>query len=396
MNQSLHGIRVVDLSRYIAGPFCGQVLGDLGADVVKVERLQGGEEGRRIGEMIEGESLFFMSANRNKRSLTLDFRDPEAQALLRRLIGKADIVIENFRPGTMEKMGCSYDRLAAGNPGLVMVRVSGFGQDGPMAGHPCFDGAAQAHSGVMMLTGQADAPPTMAGVFVADYSTALYATIGALAALEARRATGRGQIVEATLMDSAMSMLTTAIAEKMIFGIEQQRLGNRDRYLAPSHCFRSADGKWIYVVAGNEDHFPRFAAAMGMPGLAADERFSTFLARNANVALLETIIEDWAATLPAADILDALHDAGVPCEPVATIGDVIDNAQVRFRKQIVDVPHPLGGTVPFPATAIRMSDTPPAINRGAPGLGAHTEEVLAEWLSLDAQAIGDLRERGKI
>ncbi|WP_349360709.1 CoA transferase [Stappia sp.] len=393
-NKSLNNIKVLDLSRYIAGPFCGQVLGDLGADVVKVERIEGGEEGRRVGEMVDGETLFFMGANRNKRSLTLDFRHPEGQALLRRLAAQADIVIENFRPGTLEKMGCGYDVLSAANPGLILVRVSGFGQEGPMASHPCFDGAAQAHSGVMALTGPAGGAPTMSGVFVADYSSALYATIAALAALQSRHDTGKGQVVEATLMDSALSMLTTAIAESKLFGTEPARLGNRDRYLSPSHCFKSRDDKWIYVVAGNDHHFVKLSEAMGMPELPADDRFATFFARNAHVDALEAIIDAWGRERDAADILQTLHAVGVPCEPVASIADVVDNPHLAHRGQIVEVPHPAGGSVPVPASAIKMSATPPAVHRGPPALGADTRAVLAEWLGIDDAEFREIEATG--
>ncbi|WP_425089029.1 CaiB/BaiF CoA transferase family protein [Stappia sp.] len=391
-NKSLNNIKVLDLSRYIAGPFCGQIFGDLGADVVKVERADGGEEGRRVGEMVDGETLFFMGANRNKRSLTLDFRNPDGQALLRRLAAKADILIENFRPGTLEKMGCGYDVLSAENPGLILVRISGFGQDGPMASHPCFDGAAQAHSGIMTLTGPADGAPTMAGVFVSDYSTALYASIAALAALQARQETGKGQVVEATLMDSALSMLTTAIGESKLFGIEQTRLGNRDRYLSPSHCFKSRDDKWVYVVAGNDHHFVRFCEAMGRPELSDDDRFSTFFARNANVTELEAIINAWGLEHDAQSILAALHAVGVPCEPVASIADVVENPHLAHRGQIVDVPHPAGGTVPVPASAIKMSATPPGVHRGPPALGAHTREVLGDWLGIGDEEFAAIQE----
>ncbi len=391
---ALHGLKVLDLSRYISGPFCGQILGDLGADVVKVERVDGGEEARRVGEMVDGETLFFLGSNRNKRSLTVDFRSPEGQAVLFRLASRADVLIENFRPGTLEKMGLGYDRLSATNPGLILVRVTGFGQEGPMASHPCFDGAAQAHSGLMTLTGQADGPPTMAGVFVADYSTALYATIGALAALQARQHTGRGQVVEATLMDSAMSMLTTAIGEAAIFGVDQSRLGNRDRYLAPSHCFRSRDERWIYVVAGNAQHFDRFCEVMGQPDLARDPRFSNPIARNRNVAELEAIINRWGQAHDGEEILGLLHAAAIPCEPVATISDVIANPQVVYRKQVVDIPHPRSGTVPVPAPAMKMSATPPTIHRGPPELGAHTKEILREWLGMEEEAVETARQAG--
>ncbi len=396
MSGSLAGVRVLDLSRYIAGPFCGQLMGDLGADVVKVERIDGGEEGRRVGETVAGDSLFFLSANRNKRGMALDFRDEAGQKLLARLAAKTDILIENFRPGTLERMGLDWETLSTINPGLILVRITGFGQDGPLSQHPCFDGAAQAASGVMTMTGAHDGPPTMSGVFVCDYTTALYATIAALAALRAREATGRGQVVEATLMDSGLALLTTAIPEYLLNGAEPPRLGNRDRYLSPSHCFRSRDGVWIYVVAGNDAHFPRFAAAMGMPELVEDARFANFVARNANVSTLEKIIDDWAVAFDGEAILAKLHAAEVPCERVATIADVVSNPQVIHRRQIVDVPHPVLGHVPFQATALRMSETPPTISRGAPGLGEHSADVLREWLGLDQAEIGGLQADGVI
>lgn len=386
-NRALDEIRVLDLSRYIAGPFCGQVLGDLGADVVKVERVDGGDEGRRVGAAIEGETLFFMGANRNKRSVTLDFRSPEGQDILRALAARADVLIENFRPGTMEKMGCGYDVLSQMNPKLVMVRISGFGQDGPMASHPCFDGAAQAHSGIMALTGQSDGPPTMAGVFVSDYCTALYAAIATLAALQVRARTGKGQVVEATLMDSAVSLLTTAIAESVLLDVQHSRLGNRDRYLSPSHCFRTRDDRWIYIVAGNDQHFSRFSDVIGRSDLRDDPRFSSFSSRNANVAELERLIDAWGLEHDSADVLEALHAAGVPCEPVASIADLIANPQLRHRKMIVDVPHPFGGFIPVPGPALRMSATPPAVHRGPPALGEHTREVLSEWLDMAPETL---------
>lgn len=396
MPGSLEGIRVLDMTRYIAGPFCGQLMGDLGADVVKVERIDGGEEGRRVGEAVAGDSLFFLSANRNKRGFAVDFRDEKGQALIARLAEKADILIENFRPGTLERMGLSWDELSKANPGLILVRVTGFGQEGPLAQHPCFDGAAQAISGIMAMTGAHNGPPTMAGVFVCDYCTALYATIGALAALRAREKTGRGQVVEATLMDSGLALMTTAIPEYLLNGAEPPRLGNRDRYLSPSHCFRSCDGVWIYVVAGNDAHFPRFAEAMDRPELAADPRFSNFVSRNKNVDELEKIINDWAMTLDGEVILSRLHEAEVPCERVATIADVVNNPQVVHRRQIIDVPHPVLGKVPFQAPAVRLSDTPTQIHSGAPAIGEHSAGVLRDWLSVSDKELDDLLNEGVI
>jgi succinyl-CoA--D-citramalate CoA-transferase len=396
MTTSLDGLRVLDLSRYIAGPFCGQLLGDLGADVVKVERIDGGEEGRRVGETVAGDSLFFLSSNRNKRSLAVDFRDPAGQRLIAELAARADVLIENFRPGTLENMGMGWSELSLRNPRLVLVRVTGFGQEGPLAQHPCFDGAAQAISGVMSMTGMHDGPPTMAGVFVCDYTTALYATIATLAALRARDTTGRGQVVEATLMDSGLALMTTAIPEYLLNGRTPPRLGNRDRYLSPSHCFRSADGHWIYVVAGNDAHFPRFAHAMDKPELIEDPRFANFAARNENIDALERVINEWGLDLDGDVILSRLHAAEVPCEKVATIEEVVTNPQVVHRKQIIDVPHHSLGSVPFQAPALRLWDTPTVIRRGAPGLGEHSGEVLAEWLGLPEGEIDALLADGVI
>jgi crotonobetainyl-CoA:carnitine CoA-transferase CaiB-like acyl-CoA transferase len=396
MSGALDGLKVIDMSRYIAGPFCGQLLGDLGADVVKVERIDGGEEGRRVGEAIAGDTFFFLSANRNKRGLAVDFRDPESQALLADLVAQADILVENFRPGTLEAMGMDWDSLHARNPRLILVRITGFGQDGPMAQHPCFDGAAQAVSGLMSMTGQHDGPPTMSGVFVCDYTTALYATIAALAAVRAREQNGLGQVVEATLMDSGLALMTTAIPEYLINGELPPRLGNRDRYLSPSHCFCSRDGGWIYVVAGNDQHFHRFATAMDLPDLAQDPAYATFVARNANVDALEAVINNWAAAHDCEDILVKLHKADVPCEKVATIADVVTNPQVIHRRQIVDVPHPVAGVIPFQAPALKMWGTPPEITRGAPGLGEHSRDVLKEWLGYADADVQRLEDQGLI
>lgn len=396
MAGALHGLKVIDMSRYIAGPFCGQLLGDLGADVIKVERIDGGEEGRRVGEAVAGDTFFFLSANRNKRGLAVDFRDPESQALLADLAAEADILVENFRPGTLEAMGMDWDSLRARNPGLILVRITGFGQDGPLAQHPCFDGAAQAISGLMAMTGRHDGPPTMSGVFVCDYTTALYATIAALAAVRARAETGLGQVVEATLMDSGLALMTTAIPEYLVNGDLPPRLGNRDRYLSPSHCFRGRDGGWIYIVAGNDQHFHRFAAAMGKPELADDPLYATFVARNANVDTLEELIDRWAADHDSEEILEKLHEADVPCEKVATIADVVANPQVLHRRQIVDVPHPVAGSIPFQAPALKLWGTPTEIARGAPGLGEHSGDILKDWLGYSDADVRRAEEQGLI
>lgn len=379
-SSALSGLRVLDLSRFIAGPYCAQLLGDQGADVVKVERPNGGDETRGMHPQVEGESLYFMAFNRNKRGITLDFRDPVAQERLRALASKADIVIENFRPGTMEKMGCSYETLRALNPRLVMVRISGFGSDGPLAGQPCFDIIAQAMSGLMSITGEPDRMPMKSGTFLVDYATALYATIGVLSAVEARHRTGQGQLVEVNLLDSAMSMLMTGIPEALMLDRGVDRLGNRDLYTAPANSYRAADGIWVQISAGNQGHFPRLAQAMGKPQLPSDPRFATVALRMANIDALDTIVAGWAAEHGANEILAMLQAAEVPSARIATVAEAVRNPHVVARKTIVEVDHPRAGPVPMQGPIIALSETPPAIRRPAPVLGEHADDVFADWL----------------
>ena len=381
MPGALGALRVLDLSRFISGPYCAQLLGDLGADVVKVERPNGGDDSRSLAPLMADESLYFMVFNRNKRGITLDFRKPEAQEQLRQLAGGADVLIENFRPGVMGRMGCDWETLSRINPRLIMVSITGFGSDGPLANQPCFDVIAQAMSGLMWIIGQAEAPPTMVGTFVVDYCTALYAAIGLLAAVEARHRTGKGQHVEVNLLDSAMSLLITGIPENLLTGREFMRHGNRDLFTAPTQCFEAKDKAWVQLCAGGDPHFPRLAESMGKPELVTDPRFATLKDRMDNVDALERIVAGWFAETTADDAIAALAKAEVPAAGVATIGQAVRNPQVVARKQIVDVAHARAGTVPLQAPVIRMSDTPPSIRRAAPMLGEHNDEILDAWLS---------------
>ncbi len=393
---SLDGLRVLDLSRFIAGPFCGMLLGDLGADVVKVERPRSGDEARELGPRVGGESLYLLVFNRNKRSLTLNFREPRAQQLLRELAATADVLIENFRPGVMEAMGCGWDALRERNPRLVMARISGFGQDGPLADQPCFDVIAQAMGGLMEITGQPDGPPTMAGTYVVDYTAAFYATIGILAALERRHATGRGQVVDLSLLDSATSLLVTAIPEHLLLGRSPTRLGNRDRYAAPAQTFRARDGAWVHVVGGSDAHFLRLARAMKREDLLTDPDFSTLEARLRNIDRVERLVGDWIGAMTADEAVEALARAEVPGAKVASVADVVANPQLRHREQIVEVDHPSAGRVPMQGVTIKLSESPASIRRPAPRLGEHTDQVLREWLGLPADRIAGLRSLGAL
>jgi CoA:oxalate CoA-transferase len=379
-NPPLAGLRVLDLSRFIAGPFCAMQLGDMGADVVKVEKRGVGDDTRLNQPKIAGESTYFLSFNRNKRSVELDFRDPGDQETLRQLASTADILIENFRPGTLEKMGCGWDVLQALNPRLILVRISGFGQDGPYAHRACFDVIAQAMGGIMNLTGQPDGPPTMAGTFVVDYSTALYATIGTLCALEARRQTGKGQLVEASLLETSASLLMSAIPDFRQLGQSMSRMGSRDRYTAPVNSFRCSDDDWVYLSAGTDSLFRRFAGVADLMHLLDDPRFATADARLANQDAIEAIAQQWTGLHPSAFVVEAMERAGVPCAKVAGIGEVTENPQLRHRGQIVDLHHPAVGTYTTHGVTVTLHDTPGRIARPAPLLGEHSHEVLKEWL----------------
>jgi crotonobetainyl-CoA:carnitine CoA-transferase CaiB-like acyl-CoA transferase len=379
MAGALEGIKVLDLSRFIAGPFCAMQLADLGADVVKVERKGSGEETRQNLPQLNGESLYFMTFNRNKRSMTLDFRDPGDQETLRKLIAKADVLIENFRPGTMEKMGCGWETLRELNPRLVMVRISGFGQTGPLAQRPCFDAIAQAMSGLMSITGQPDGPPTVAGTFMVDYASGLYATIGTLAALNVRNETGRGQLVESTLLESAISMLISAIPAQAQLNQPMERAGNTDRYTAPVNSYPSADGAYVYLAAGTDGLFPRLVEAMDQPSLLTDERFSTQHARLKNAQAINAIVAAWVGRHTAHDVVAAMDRVGVPCAKVATLDEVVTNPQLIARKQIVDIEHPVAGRYSTHGVTVSLSETPGAIRRPPPRVGEHTDEVMRGW-----------------
>ncbi|WP_372395537.1 CoA transferase [Azospirillum sp. HJ39] len=394
MAGALSGLKVLDLSRFIAGPHCAMQLGDLGADVVKVERTRLGDDTRSLGPYIEGESIYFMMYNRNKRSLTLNFRNPAAQDLLRRLVAETDILIENFRPGTMEKMGCGWDVLRSINPRLIMARISGYGQGNALSGNPCFDGIAQATCGLMDLTGQPDGAPSMAGTFVVDYASALYAAVGILAAVEQRHRTGVGQVVDVSLMGSATSLLMTAIPDHLVRGHQATRLGNRDRYAAPGNSFKAGDGVWVHMVAGNDAHFPRFVGMIGRPGLLADPRFATLEARMANVDAIEAIAAEWIGARSSDEVLQALHRAELPCARVQTVADVATSPYMREAGHVVDTVHPRAGVVPMQGLPIRLSETPAGIRMAAPVLGAHSGEVLADWLGMAPADIEAARGAG--
>jgi crotonobetainyl-CoA:carnitine CoA-transferase CaiB-like acyl-CoA transferase len=394
--QSLAGLKVLDLSRFIAGPLCGMLLGDMGADVIKVERVGKGEDARVIAPHVGGESLYVMMYNRNKRSLTVDYRSQEGLALIRALAAEADVVIENFRAGTMEQMGCSWEELSKANPRLVMVRISGFGQTGPYADRPCFDVIAQAMSGLMEITGEPDGPPVPSGSFIVDQVTGLYATIGALAALKARETTSRGQVVDAALLDSAVTLLQTGIPEARLMGVNATRKGARDRYSAPANNYLCKDGRYVHLNAGNDVMFPRLCEAMAMKELLVDTRFASHAARMGNTAAIEAVVSGWAAMRNSDEVEEVLAKVGVPCGKVATMDEVALNPQLLHRGQLIEIDHPTIGKLPMHGVTVQLSETPNAIRLAPPSIGQHSAEVLREWLNLPEKRISALFEAGVV
>jgi crotonobetainyl-CoA:carnitine CoA-transferase CaiB-like acyl-CoA transferase len=279
----LQGVRVLDLTRALAGPFCGTLLGDLGADVVKIETSAAGERSRKLEPSTSGQSLYALAVNRNKRGLVVDLRSEEGKVVLRDLIAASDVLVENFRPGVMERMGFGWDVVHGINSRMIMARISGFGSDGPYASRPGLDMIGQAMSGIMHLTGDPGGPPTMTGVYMCDYTTGIYATLGIVSALYARQATGRGQVVEASLIDTALPMLHGTIADLLVNGRSAERMGNRDRHTSPANTFRTSDGHWIMLLAGNQQMWERLARLIGKPELIDDPRYLTSPLRNAHV-----------------------------------------------------------------------------------------------------------------
>ncbi len=396
MAGALEGTVVLDLARYVAGPYCAQMLADFGADVIKIERPELGDPMRGVGAAAGDDRLYMLMYNRNKRSLSLNLRHDRGREILARLIGQADVLVENFRPGTMEAMGFGWERVSELNPRLVMARISGFGQDGPWAKRPAFDSIAQAEGGLMHLTGQPDGPPTMMGAVMIDYATGTNAALGVMAALHAREKTGRGQVVDVPLLDTAMSFLMTAVAEYQQDGTVMGRMGNRDRYSAPTNTYRTRDGGHLHLMSGGQKHFEALVQILGEEQILDNPAFATPVNRLANVELVDETVAGWFARHDKDWLYEQLVAAEIPCANLATVADVFENPQVGYREQIVDITHPNLGTVKMQGNPIRMQDTPVANGGPVATLGQHTEEVLSHFLGYGAEDFKTLRRDGVI
>lgn len=392
----LSGIRVLELGQVIAGPFCGQLLGDLGADVIKVEPPQTGDVLRQwgVGDA-PGGSVWWQVAGRNKRSITLDLRTAGGQELCRDLAATADIMIENFRPGTLERWQLDWDRLHALNPKLILVRVSGYGQSGPFAALPGYAAVGEAMGGLRSLVGYPDRPSTRVGVSLGDSLAGMFGALGALAALQARQRTGRGQVIDTSIYESVLGITESLVADWSALQHPHTRSGPILPGIAPSNVYPTSDGE--VIIAANQDRvFQRLCAAMGRPELAQDERFRDHRARGARQAELDELIGDWSTTLPSAEILGRLRAAAVPSGLLYSPADMLEDAHMRERGSLVEVETEGYGPVTMQSAFPVFSETPGGVRWAGRSLGADTESVLMEVLQLSVERVAELRRDGVI
>lgn len=371
----------------LAAPFCATVLGEFGADVIKVEPPNGGDPNR--------DNLSFTQDNRGQRAVTIDLRRPEGQALFRRLCDTADILVENYRPGTLEAWGLAPNALRETNPGLIAVRVSGYGQTGPYRDRGGFDRVAIAFSGLTYLTGYRDRPPVRPGYFVADYGAGTFAALGALLALEARRHSGRGQDVDVALFEAIWRMSGTYAGAFGASGARRERDGNTIPGVVPAEQFETADGHYIVVNCATQRAFEKLCVAIGQPGLATDERFATRRELARNQSTIHAILGEWVAARPLSECQAAFDAHGVPAAKVYSIEDIVSDPHYAAREQVLSVESATHGDVLQPGIVPRLSETPGVVRGRAPLLGEHNHEVFGE-LGLSADEIGALREAGVV
>jgi formyl-CoA transferase len=394
----LAGVRVLELGMLLAGPFTGRLLGDMGAEIIKVEPPGQPDPLRDWGKArYHGRSLWWPVQSRNKKCITLNLRGRRGQELLLRLAERSDVLVENFRPGTLEKWDLGYDRLAEVNPRLVLCRVSGYGQTGPYATRAGFASVAEAMGGIRHLNGFPGEPPPRVHLSLGDSLAGMFAVQGILAALYKRDALGfgRGQVVDVSLLESCFALLESTVPEYDRLGVVRGPSGTGLQGVAPSNIFKSRDGKWIVIAANVDNVFRRLCAAMGQPGLADDERYATHLARGENQEELERIVGEWAAARDAAEIDHVLNDAGVICGPIYTIADIFEDEQFRAREMLIKHDDPEFGEYVGPGIIPKFSETPGEVRWSAPWEeGSHNDEVYGGLLGLSADELAELRAEG--
>lgn len=390
-NLPLAGVRIVDFSRVLAGPFCTALLSDLGANVIKIEP-PGGDDYRAVGPFADGESGLFAAMNRNKQSIVIDLKTSAGRELAQTLCAGADVVVENFRPGVAQKLGIGYERLSELNPALVYASVSGFGQTGPESHRPAYDIILQAMCGLMDATGSADGSPTLIGESVSDVVSGLFASWGVLAALLSREKTGKGTHVDVSMFDATLSLSATLVARFAATGIAPQRVGNRHPSSAPFGAYRAADGFYVVAVLNNK-LFDTLAQAIGQPQLTVDPRYANDASRYLHEADLRVCIEAWSLQRTVDEINEILGAAGIPVAPIRSVKQALESEQAASRALLTEVPHADGRTLLLPSQPVKFSAYKANRVTRAPQLGEHTIEIL-QTFGLDAQRIADLRTSG--
>jgi len=389
----LEGIRILDLSWVLAGPFATMVLGDLGAEVIKLERPQAGDLARGNGPFIDGESSYFLSLNRGKKSITIDLQTPQGRQVFLKLVKKVDVIVENFVPGTMKRLGLDYEVLKKQNPGLIYAAISGFGQTGPYAQYRALDVIIQAMGGMMSITGEPGGPPLRPGVSIGDIAAGLFTTIGILSALWEREKSGQGQMLDISMLDCQLAILENAFARFFATGEVPRRIGTRHPVFTPFQAFETKDGYIVIaMVGGARNQWPLFCAVIGRLDLMDDERYQTGELRTQHYNELEPILSEVIKTKTTDEWIKELSEVGIPCGPINSIDQVASHPQVLAREMIVEVPHPKLGKVKLINSPIKLSRTPARVEKASPDLGQDTRHLLAELLDMSEDEIESLRE----
>lgn len=401
--RALEKIRILDITRALAGPYCTMMLGDLGADVIKVERPGSGDGSRGwgppfVGEAYgpyPGESAYFLSTNRNKRSITVNLKSDEGQEIIRRLVKVSDVMVENYRTGVLDKMGLGYEDMRALNPRLVYCSISGYGRNGPYAERPGYDAILQAEGGMMSITGPVDGPPYRVGIPIIDINTGMFAATAILAALRARDITGEGQLVDMSLLDAHVALLANVASNYLIGGEDPQRYGNAHPNIIPYQAFQAKDG-WFVLGAATERQWGLLCEVIGHSELKDDVRFESNSQRlNNRDELIETLAEI-LITRDTATWLNDLKKAGLPCGPINSISDVFEHPQAEARNMVIETEHPTAGTVKLTGFPYKLSQTPAEVHHPPPLLGEHTEEILIELLDYSPDKVSKLQKQGYI
>jgi len=389
--KALEGIRILDLSRVLAGPYCTMVLGDLGAEIIKIEQPGIGDDSREYGPFIGKESAYFMSLNRGKKSITLNLKDEADRHIFMDLVKESDVVIENYRPGTMAKLGFEYEDLKKINPRIIYAAISGFGHSGPYSTRPAYDMIVQAMGGIMSITGEPGQAPVRVGSSIGDVTAGIFGAIGILSAIEARHKTGEGQKVDIAMLDCQVAILENAIARYLLSGEVPQPLGSRHPSIAPFQAFPTKD-YYVIMSAGNDALWGKLCKVLGTPELIDDAKYKTNKDRNDNIVELCEIISKISVTKTTAEWMQILEEGGLPVGPINTIDRVVHDEQVNARDMIVEVEHPIAGKLKFAGNPIKLSATPGEVTKPAPILGQHTEHVLKELLGWSDEQVSEYKK----